>query len=54
MNYGKFVLTILGLIALFLVLSNGSAFNEIMKTAGGTALKGVAVLQGRSTFAAGV
>lgn len=54
MNIGKVVLTILGLIALYLVLSNGSTFNSILQTAGGTALKGVAVLQGRSTIQAGV
>jgi hypothetical protein len=54
MSIGKVVLTVLGLIALFLVLSNGNAFNEILKTASGSALKGVAVLQGRSTVAAGV
>ena len=54
MSIGKVILTVLGLIALFLVISNGNAFNEILKTTTGSALKGVAVLQGRSTVAAGV
>lgn len=47
MNIGKVVLTVLGLIALYLVLSNGEVFNNILKSAGSTTLKGVAILQGR-------
>jgi hypothetical protein len=54
MNAGKIIMTVLGLIALFLVLSNGNAFNTALKTAGDTALKGVAVLQGRDTKKAGL
>ena len=49
MNIQKVVLTILGLIALFLVLSNGNVFNTALTTASDTALKGVAVLQGRDS-----
>jgi hypothetical protein len=52
MNIGKVVLTILGLIALYLILANGNAFNAALKTAGDTALKGVAVLQGRNSAVA--
>jgi hypothetical protein len=52
MNIGKVVLTILGLIALYLILANGNAFNQALKTAGDTALKGVAVLQGRTSAVA--
>jgi len=54
MSIGKVVLTVLGLIALYLVVANGNAFNQILSTATGSALKGVAVLQGRSTIEAGV
>lgn len=54
MSIGKVILTILGLIALYLILSKGSEFNTILSTVGGTALKGAVVLQGRSTTAAGV
>ena len=45
----KIILTILGLIALYLILVNGNAFNTALKTTGETALKGVAVLQGRDS-----
>jgi hypothetical protein len=48
MNWQKFLLTILGLIALYLILANGNAFNTALKTTSDTALKGVAVLQGRN------
>lgn len=54
MSFGKGVLTVFGLIALYLVLANGAIFNTILQTTGGTALKGIAVLQGRSTLQAGV
>jgi len=43
----KIILTVLGLIALYLILANGNAFNTALKTTSDTALKGVAVLQGR-------
>jgi hypothetical protein len=48
MKAGKIILTILGLIALYLVLSNGNAFNTALKTVTDSSLKGVAVLQGRN------
>lgn len=47
MNFQKITMTVLGLIALYLIISNGNTFNEILKTAGGEALKGGALLQGR-------
>lgn len=48
MNIQKVVLTVLGLIALYLILANGKAFNDILKTSGDTLNKGVAVLQGKA------
>jgi hypothetical protein len=45
----KIVLTVLALIALYLILANGNAFNTALGTTTGSALKGIAVLQGRST-----
>jgi hypothetical protein len=48
MNIQKVVLTILGVIALYLVLINGNAFNTALKTVADTSLNGVAVLQGRN------
>lgn len=48
----KIALVILAVIALYLVLAHGNAFNTALQTAGGTALKGVAVLQGRNASAA--
>lgn len=44
----KIVLTILALIALYLILANGGMFNTILGTAGDTAIRGVTVLQGRN------
>lgn len=54
MNIGKIILIILGLIALYLILANGNAFNTALKTVADSSLKGVAVLQGRSTEQAGL
>jgi hypothetical protein len=54
MNIQKIVLTVLGLIALFLILSNGKAFNDALKTSGQTINTGVAILQGRSAKQAGL
>lgn len=54
MNIGKIVLTMFGLIALFLVLSKGDVFNEILKTASSAGLKGVTLLQGRNLGDAGL
>lgn len=48
MNIQKIVLSILGLIALYLILAHGAAFNDILKTGGGTINKGIAVLQGKA------
>ena len=48
----KIVLTVLALIALYLVLANGNAFNTALSTTAGSALKGIAVLQGRSASVA--
>lgn len=48
MSFQKVVLTILGVIALYLVLVNGNAFNTALKTVADTSLNGVAVLQGRN------
>ena len=47
MNWQKIILTVLGLIALYLVLSQGHAFNTALKTSTNSLLQGVAILQGR-------
>lgn len=49
MNGTKIVMTVFGLIALYLVLANGNAFNQMLSTSTDAALKGVAVLQGRNS-----
>jgi hypothetical protein len=48
MKVEKVVLTMFGLIALYLVLANGNAFNTALKTSTDSALRGIAVLQGRN------
>ena len=49
----QIVLTVLALIALYLILANGNSFNTALSTLTGSTLKGVAVLQGRSASVAG-
>jgi len=53
-TFFKGVTIVFILIGLYLILSNGVIFNSILKTIADSSLKGVAVLQGRSTYAAGV
>lgn len=48
----KIILTVLALIALYLILANGNAFNAALSTLTGSSLKGVAVLQGRTASVA--
>lgn len=48
MKISKIILTVLAVIALYLVLANGNAFNTALKTTTDSAIKGVAVLQGRN------
>lgn len=48
----KIVLTVLAVIALYLVLAHGNAFNAALGTLTSSATKGVAVLQGRDASVA--
>lgn len=43
----KVIAWIVGLITLFLILDNGGAFNNILKTATDSTIRGITVLQGR-------
>jgi hypothetical protein len=43
----KTLLVIFGLIGLYLILSKGNQFNDILKTSAGAVNTGVALLQGR-------
>ena len=47
MGVQKIILTVLSVIALYLVLTNGNAFNTALKTTADSAINGAAVLQGR-------
>jgi hypothetical protein len=51
-QFVKIVLTVLGIIALYLILANGNAFNNALKTVTTATNTGIAVLQGRTASAA--
>jgi len=47
LNLQKITMTIFVLIGLYLIISHGKEFNQIIQTGGTTLLKGGALLQGR-------
>ena len=49
----KLILTVFGLIALYLILAHGNSFNTALTTLSNSSLKGVAVLQGRDASVVG-
>ena len=48
-NVGKYVMATFGLILLYLVLSRARDFNSTINAIGNVTLKGIGVLQGRSS-----
>jgi hypothetical protein len=51
MNWNKIVMTVFALIAGYLILSKGEAFNNVLKTSASAVNTGVALLQGRDKVA---
>lgn len=48
-SIGKYVMAVFGLIVLYLILSRAKDFNTTINSIGNVTLKGIGVLQGRSS-----
>lgn len=44
---GKYVMAILGLVLVYLIITNANSFNSTVNSLGGITLRGLGVLQGR-------